>query len=202
MTDWPGACFWRLSASGSTARRLDALLPVFVAVLLGALGGKPQQISHMLSGARGGFALLLGTTLLVYAIAAAGGVLVAETIPYNARSLLFALALGFGGAPMLLGLRPITPLAKPNLLKRAAWLFNAQLGDSGAFIVFAVAARTTTPALAAGGGIAAMLVAGGIPMLLAKDWPGPLPLSTLRRVAGALLLLAAALLAIDALRLT
>lgn len=169
--------------------------------MFGALGGKPQQICHHLSATRGGFALLLGTTLLVYAIAAAGGVLVAEMIPYRARSLLLALALGFAGAPMLLGLRPITPLAKPNLLKRAAWLFNAQLGDSGAFIVLAVAARTTTPVLAVSGGIAAMLVAGGIPMLMANDWPGLLPLSTLRRVAGTLLLLVAAWLAIGALQL-
>jgi len=174
---------------------MEVLLPVFVAVFLAEIGGKVQANAHQLGlrfaqGAAAILAALVMTSAISLAIAAIGGAIVTDMIDLRARTLLCGLALVFAGAPMLLSLklpRPITGKAPfTSALPRFA---TVQFGDASQFIVFAITARGDMPVLAAFAGVSAILAAAALPLMLARDWPGVLPLAVVRRVAGIALLI-------------
>jgi Ca2+/H+ antiporter, TMEM165/GDT1 family len=126
----------------------------------------------------------------------------ANMIAYDARSLLFGLALVFAGVPMLLTVKKgeIKRFASPL----AASLFGfgrVQFGDASQFIVFAVAARSTEPILAVLGGALGIIAATTPAIVLQADWPGKLPLKPIRMVAAVVLTLAGAVAALSALKL-
>jgi putative Ca2+/H+ antiporter (TMEM165/GDT1 family) len=57
------------------------------------------------------------------------------------------------------------------------------------------------PVLTFAGGLAAIAVAGAVPLLLGRDWPEDMPVTLVRWIAGALLTLAGARLALNALQI-
>jgi putative Ca2+/H+ antiporter (TMEM165/GDT1 family) len=180
---------------------LAALIPALIAVLLAEMGSKVQGLAHAATAKSGAGAILAAlalTSAIGLGVAAAGGIYVSKMLTPDARTLLAALALAFAGVPMLLPRRK--PVTSPKHLIPA--FVVAQFGDSAQFIVFAIAAQGGEGALAAAGGVFGMLAATSPPVLLGDQWPGRVPLGTLRWIAAALLIVAAIWLAAQALQLT
>jgi Ca2+/H+ antiporter, TMEM165/GDT1 family len=181
---------------------MDALIPALVAVLLAEIGGKNQNLAHRAAIAGMGVGRIVAALIVTLAvglgISAFGGSYIARLLTPDARLLLAALALLFAGVPMLLPMRGKDKPVPRHLVPAFA---TSQFGDSAQFIVFALAARGDMPVLAATGGIMGGLVAVLPPLLLGRDWPGKVPVSTLRLVAALLLIAAGLWLAVRALRL-
>ena len=182
---------------------MDALLPAFVAVLLAETGGRMQGLVGQMGARQSGGAVLAAlalSTLISLGVAVAGAAVIATMIGARPRELLSGLALLFAGVPMLLRQKPPKAIGETSGIVRSFFAFlAAQLGDASQFIVFAFAARGSAPTLAMAGGVAAVLSAGALPLILGKDWPGSLPLSSLRRIAAVLLIVAGGFIAIKAL---
>lgn len=181
---------------------MEALLPALVACLLAEVAGRVQLTTEAYAPQQRAFTLgaaLALSTAISLAIGAAGGAFMARLVTYEARTLLLGLALLMAGGTMLLRAKA-DRLAEPP--KGAPlWRYLAtQLGDNSQFLVFAFAARGNAPALAALGGLAGVLLAGALPLLLDADFRR-LPLATLRRIAGGLLLAAGLWSALHALEL-
>ncbi len=181
---------------------MEALLPALVACLLAEMAGRVAVTTESYAVTRpawGLLAALLISTTLSLAIGAIGGAWMARLVTYEARTLLLGLALILTGGTLLI--RPkADPLSEPP--KGAPlWRYLAtQLGDNSQFIVFAFAARGNAPVLAALGGLAGVIAAGCLPLLLDKGFRR-LPLLTLRRASGGLLLLTGLWSALHALQL-
>lgn len=185
---------------------MDVLLPVFVAVLLAETGGRVQARAHLLSQTFGaGGAILAALSLSTFAsllVAGIGGAWIAETISFQARTLLAGLALLFAGLPMILALKPPKePGGKTPFAAGLRAFFPVQFGDASQFIVFAMAARTDQPVLGIAAGLVATLASAAFPIMMGRDWPGALPLTSLRRIAALFLTFAGAWLIVSALRL-
>ena len=181
---------------------MEALLPAFVACLLAEMAGRVQLTTESYAAPRPAWglcaALLISTTLSL-AIGAAGGAWMARLVTYEARTLLLGLALILTGGTLLIRAKsaPLSALPKGAPL----WRYLAtQLGDNSQFIVFAFAARGNAPVLAALGGLAGVMAAGCLPLLLDQDFRR-LPLALMRRISGALLLIAGLFSALHALEL-
>lgn len=182
---------------------MDALLPAFIAVLLAETGGKAQAQSALLGQQQAAsrvMAALLFSTLISLAIAVAGSILVAQSIGYAPRNMLAGLALLFAGAPMMLTPKPPKPpRGKPGFATSFFAFLAGQIGDASQFIVFALAARSAAPTLALVGGMAGILAACTLPLIMGKEWPAALPLTMLRRIAAVLLTVAGICLIVSAL---
>lgn len=186
---------------------MEALLPVLVAVLLAEIGGRTQATGNALALAypQHHSSLFIGlglSTMASLSVAALGGAVLANMIPFEARTLLFGLALLFAGVPMLLVVK--TPTIKSISSPIAASVFGfgrVQFGDASQFIVFAVSARSGEPILAVLGGMMGIIAATTPAIILRADWPGRLPLRPIRMLAAIVLTLAGAFAAISALRL-
>ncbi len=185
---------------------MESLIPAFIAILFAELGSKTQNIAHMHGRTGlGGQALIavLVSSLVAYGLAALGGVLIGAKLAFEARSLLFALALLFAGLPMLFPAKARSPLdPRPNAFKSGRLFVRAQFGDGAQFIVFALAARTGWAGLTLLGALMGIIVACAIPIMLGKDWPQGKMLALIRGGAGILLSIAGFLIGINALRLT
>lgn len=186
---------------------MEALLPVFIAVMLAEIGGRTQAIgnalslNHPQSQSTIFLALLLASSVSLI-VAAIGGAVMAGLMAYDARSLLFGLALIFAGVPMLLSVK--TPVVKRLGSPFTSSLFGfgrIQFGDASQFIVLAVAARSGEPLLAVVGGLMGMMAANAPPIVMQGDWPGKLSLRPIRIVAAIILTVAGAYAAISALKL-
>lgn len=181
---------------------MEALLPALVACLLSETGGRVQLTTESHAARQSVLALmaaLLVSSAISLAIGAAGGAFMANLVTYEARTLLLGLALLMTGGTLLIRAKA-DPLSEPP---RGAplWRYLAtQLGDNSQFIVFAFAARGNAPVLAALGGLAGVLVAGALPVMLDGDFRR-IPLALLRRIAGGLLLAAGLWSALHALEL-
>lgn len=186
---------------------MEALLPVLVAVLLAEIGGRTQASGNALAIAypqhhSSVFAGLGLASLASLIVAALGGAVLATMIAYDARTLLFGLALIFAGIPMLRAVK--APKIKRFSSPLTASLFGfgrVQFGDASQFIVFAVAARSGEPVLAVIAGVMGIIAATTPAIVLQSDWPGKLPLRPIRLLAAIILTLAGAFAAISALRL-
>ena len=143
---------------------------------------------------------LLGAGLL----AAAAGALLAPRLTPEARQLFLALALLFQGGGALFPVKPPDRLAGWRLgaaLTSLIGLFILAFGDGVQFIVLALAARAQLPWLAAiGAMLGSLAVIAPAAILGEAGWTG-LPLVALRRIIGALYVLAAIGLGLSALRL-
>jgi Ca2+/H+ antiporter, TMEM165/GDT1 family len=149
-----------------------------------------------------GLVALCLASLGSYTFGATTGWLLAPHLPIEARSLLFAVALLLTGLHMLARTRPTPTLLGRPTVASSLWQFiRSQFGDDSQFLVFAVAAKSGSPALAVAGGLAGMLVAGFLPMAMGKDWPAG-RLKWVRRGAGIVLAVAGFLLGISAMKLT
>ncbi len=186
---------------------MEALLPVLVAVLLAEIGGRTQAAGNALSLAypQHHSSIFVGLGLASLAsliVAGLGGAVMAEMIAYDARTLLFGLALVFAGVPMLLAVKkPKIKYVSPPIAASIFGFGRVQFGDASQFIVFAVAARSGEPILAVLGGVMGIMAAVAPAILLQSGWPGKLPLRPIRIVAAIILTLAGAFAAISALRL-
>lgn len=185
---------------------MEALLPVFIAVLLAETGGRVQSRSHDLHRRFDSAATILValgfTTFASLLIAAIGGAIVAGMVGFEARSLLVGLSLLFAGAPMFLPTRASQEIAGRNALTASLRGFAPlQFGDASQFIVFAMAARTGLGPLAVAAGLTATVVAAALPIMMGNTWPGALPLKQLRRIAATLLVAAGCWMIVVALRL-
>ncbi len=185
---------------------MDALLPVFVAILLGETGGRVQAVAHRLSETfsqtRTILAALALATVISLTIGAVGGAFIADLINFQARTLLAGLALILAGAPMLLRRKPVAAVNGIKPFGTSLFHFaRAQFGDTSQFIVFGFAARADMPGFALAGGLAAVLISTLPPLLVREEWPGSVPLGLLRRIAAALLILVGIHMALSAMQL-
>jgi putative Ca2+/H+ antiporter (TMEM165/GDT1 family) len=181
---------------------VEALLPALVACLLAEMAGRVQLTTESYAVTRPAWglcaALLLSTTVSL-AIGAAGGAWMARLVTYEARTLLLGLALLLAGATILF--RPKADRITDAPKGAPLWRYLAtQLGDNSQFIVFAFAARGNAPVLATLGGLAGVMLAASLPLLLDNDFRR-LPLVTLRRASGMLLVLTGLWSALHALEL-
>lgn len=181
---------------------MEALLPAFVACLLAEMAGRVQLTTESYAVTRPAWglcaAVLISTTISL-AIGAAGGAWMARLVTYEARTLLLGLALILTGGTLLIRAKAAPMSAPPK--GAPLWRYLAtQLGDNSQFIVFAFAARGNAPVLAALGGLAGVMAAGCLPLLLDQDFRR-LPLALMRRISGALLLIAGLFSALHALEL-
>lgn len=132
------------------------------------------------------------------AAAAQAGAMMPRMSP-NAADLLLAMALGFAGVGALWGTR------RPDSFTR--WpafpaLFVLGFGEGMQFVTFALSNRAPVPAFAAVGATIGALVALAPAAVMGEAAWRKLPLRAIRIATGALLLLAAIVLAVGALRLT
>jgi putative Ca2+/H+ antiporter (TMEM165/GDT1 family) len=174
---------------------VEALIPAFIAVLLAELDGKVQHQSEALARRYNrphlALAALCLSTLASLTVAAVGGWLVHSFMNWNARSLLAGLALASSGAVMLWPRKPVEPVTGTRAFPTSLWRYAVnQFGDNSQFIVFAFAAWSRSPALAAGAGFAGVLVAAIAPLFMTEEWHGLAPWKRLRQ-GGAVLLIAA-----------
>jgi hypothetical protein len=188
---------------------METLVPAFVAVLLAQIFDPPARLSAVLAdrfGRRAGVTLGLALAhVMGFALAAAGGAVLAPGMSSNARALLLGVALiaaGAGGFP------------RPRLADRlAGWrtgsvttallgIFILAFGDRSQFLALAIAAWGVAPALAAGGAAVAAIAVGAVAVVLGeRAWCG-WPRRPARLAVSALFLTTGAWVAIRALRLS
>jgi len=185
---------------------VEALIPVFIAVLLAETGDRVQTQAHHLGQQfpdhRPIYAALITVTILTLSISGIGGSYIANLLTYEARTLFAALALLFAGLPMLLRVKPAKPITLTRaFLASVTRFFPAQIAGASPFIVAGLAARSDMAGFAIAGGFAGVVVAATPALLLKEEWPGGLPLLPLRRIAAVLLIGAGLWLGLNALRL-
>lgn len=186
---------------------MDALMAALVAALLTQASDRTPWTAALLGDRYSGkgaviagtaVALILGNTLGVV-----GGVIVAPLLSPNARDLLLALALFSGG---------VTAFWPPKSPKSGTWRLGAfassvvavallGFGDRMQFVTAALAARSTTPALAAVGAVVGALAVNIPAILLGERRWRRLPVAALRIGAAALLTIGGAIQGLAALRL-
>lgn len=199
-------------AAEAAALVLDSLVPAFVAAMLAGANDRGPWAAAMLAdrGRRPG-AVLLGLAVAyaaASAIATAGALLIAPRLTPEARLLMLALALGAGG------LGALWPTRAPDRMERwraasapsaatAALIGGLALaiGDRIAFLAFGFAARGPSPVLAALGAMLGALALAGVAVTLGEDGWRRLPLRAIGTGGGVLLILAAILVGVRALRL-
>ena len=185
---------------------METLLPVFIAVLLAETGGRVQARSHSLQlrfdVALPILAALSVSTMASLLVAAIGGMIIATSIGFDARTLLAGLALIIAGAPMVFRFPLVAGATGPTpFIASLKGFAPLQFGDASQFIVFAFATRSGQPMFAIGAGLIATLASAAFPILLGRDWSGTLPLGIFRRIAALLLVGAGSWMLVSALRL-
>ena len=185
---------------------MEAILPVFIAILLAEMGGRTQGRGHDLQLRYNAAGAILGalslTTLASLLVAGVGGAMIARMISFDARSLLAGLALLLAGAPMVLRARPTREVNAMSAFGAGLKGFAPlQFGDASQFIVFAMAARTGQIGFAVATGVVATMIAVAVPVIMGRDWPGDFPLVLSRRISALLLITAGFWMIITALRL-
>lgn len=187
---------------------MEALLTAFVAAGLAEWGDKTQLLTAALAVRyRRPAPILAGVAVVALAnalIAAVGGVVLHDLITLRAIALLVALALLFAGvAGLIRQQRPAmgSTWKLGAFLTAASSFFLAEFGDKTQFITGALAAHYDSLALTVAGATAGVIAANAPAALLGDRFAALMPLAALRRTIACLFLLAAFLVAINALRL-
>jgi hypothetical protein len=162
---------------------VNALIPVFVAVLLAEIGGPLAMFGRE----RRNSAALVMTLLIIVAVV--GGLSVGALLIAPARLLMLGLALLFAGFAQF-SRRPAM-VEKPTLLASALTLYRSP----APFLAFAFASWISAPIAAGVGAIAGIGVAGAIGSF------GPTIPRGIRIAAGAALCLAGTVAVLSGLRL-
>lgn len=187
---------------------MDSLLPPLVGTFLAEWGDRTQFLVILLAARFGGSARMLAgiaaAAILNSLLAAFGGKLIAEIINFQAITLMMAIALLFAAAG---GFWPQTaPKLAGAGTAHAMWIsFFAfgvlEFGDKSQFLTATLAARSQSWWLA-GLGAGAGIILANVPAVILSEKTGDiLPLRAIRLGASVLLLIAAAISAIFALRL-
>lgn len=163
---------------------MEALVPAFIAVFLAEFGGIGQRSAVAMH--RQGKSLIVPLALLVLAMASAavGGLLVAPYMPLAARGLMVGLSLVAAAIPLF-----VPSHRKPASASIGRYI-SALLGAGGPFIIFALTTWTGMAVLAGVGGIL-----GGVAVVLPhilSETPlrEKMPIGTVRRASGGILLAA------------
>ena len=187
---------------------MEPLLTSFVAAALAEWGAKTQLLTIALAARyRRPLPILLGIALAAAAnclIAAYAGSLIHGRVPLRALTLLTGLALLFAGAEGLFPARhkPMGETWRTGpFVTTAACFFLLQFGDRTQFIAAAISARFDAFALAGAGAAAGVLVSSVPAALLGDRLAASVPLRAIRIGAAILFLIAAFIVAINALRL-
>ncbi|WP_029624905.1 TMEM165/GDT1 family protein [Sphingomonas sp. PAMC 26605] len=186
---------------------MDALMAALVAALFTQASDRTPWTAALLGDRYASKAAVIAATTLAIALGNAlgvvGGVIVAPLLSPNARDLLLAFALLSAGAS---GCWPPKP---PKLRDWRLGTFGTSLvavgllgfGDRTQFITAALAARSTTPALAAVGATLGAMVVLVPAILLGTRGLRKLPTAALRLGASVGLLIFGAIQGLGALRL-
>ncbi len=187
---------------------MDALLTSFLLAGLGEWGDKTQLLVLLLTACYGRvLPVLAGVVVGAFAnalLASAAGLLVHGFITLRATSLLVAVALLYAGVAGLIG-RP-RPDEAPNwrtgpFLTAAICFFLVEFGDKTQFLTFAISAQFGVLVLPALGATAGVLAAAAPAALMGAKFESTLPVRAIRIGAAILFLLAAFVVAINAMRL-
>ena len=175
-------------------------MPSFFLALLTAAavtlaGRETVQVARLAAALGSGPGLLVAIWLACFvscAFAAWLGARVAAQLFPEGKSMLVAIALLLAGLELAL-LRPGAAPAEPTRSTGAVTLVlcGAQLTAAAGFLVFALAARTGGPALAAAGGAVGSGGALSAAWALGSQWEARLPLHALRYGVAAALVVAA-----------
>lgn len=183
-------------------------MAALVVAALAQVGDRPAWLAAILADRyRAPVTVVLAAAAALAAasgIAAALGSLLAPRLTPEAKQLLLALALLLQGAGVVLPVRSPERLDGWRLGAVATatlGLFILLFGDGVQFVVAALAARTSVPALAAVGATIGGLVPIAVAALLGEQAWTALPLTTARRVIGGLFVVAALWLGLGALGL-
>ena len=187
---------------------MEPLLTSFVAAALAEWGAKSQLLVLALAARyRRPLPILLGIALAAIAnslIAAYAGALIHDRVPLRALALLTALALLFAGVE---GLFPAKrkPMGEGwrvgPFVTAACCFFLLEFGDRTQFVTAAISARFDAFALAGAGAAAGILLSSAPAALIGPQLEKAVPLRAIRIGAAILFLIAAFLVAINALRL-
>ncbi len=174
---------------------MEALLPTLVAVLLAELSGRAQAETLLLARHyRSSSAVLQALVLASFAgagFAAAGGILVAAQLTYQARTLLLGVALVFAAVSMFWPMRAPAAPRKGAAFSVSLWrIGKAIFAGNGLFLIFAFAARGNAPVMAACAGAAGLILAGAPALILEDEWAGMTRKPYLRWATALILLLA------------
>ena len=182
---------------------MPAFLFALVAVALTSLGSRDQLLVARLSSSLGRhLGLLVIGSLVAVATAcvmAWGGQYVAAMLPPAGKTMLVAFALLMAAAelawPSKVGLirEPTRSLGATALV-----LAVRQFGDASRFAIFAFAAATGAPWLAAAGGALGGVIAVVLGWTMGDELARILPLSAIRVVLAAVLVTAGAVIALSA----
>ncbi len=174
---------------------MDALLIALVAGLMAEVGARTQLMGQALSHY---FAPKMPLVLALFAVlgfsmafAAFGGLFVRPSMPPDATLLLLGLALVFAGSGQFRRIKPAPDFTgKPALLTSIWRLGAAHIADGTPFLAFAIAARTGNAPLTVVGSMIAVLVLCLPAILIPADWDHPGIFVRLRRIGGAVLVVA------------
>jgi putative Ca2+/H+ antiporter (TMEM165/GDT1 family) len=184
---------------------LEPLLTAFAAALTGGWADKSQRVAALLR-ARSGAGMLVAALLLAAAVnslvSALAGSLLRRELTSTAAALLLAIALAFAGIAGLIGEAPKPPKGRGGgFLAALVALLGAGWGDKTQYVVAALAAYydSLLP-------VAAAAFAGTVAVTLPAAMGGEAfvraaPMKALRFLFAALFLVAAAVVAVNALRL-
>ncbi|MCU0728802.1 MAG: hypothetical protein MUF41_01660 [Sphingopyxis sp.] len=187
---------------------MDALMITMLACVGGAIGGRWWLLVAAI-GTRLRPVLLVPAVvisiLIPAGVAAWMGAQMAVTMRGPGMLLFLALALLFAGAALCWPMRPLPQRLVDSVrgpVSGTIILLAAQISDSAAFIILAVAARTAAPMLTAAGGITGLIAAAALALLFAQGGAGTgRHVQWLRWGLGAILLAIGTVVALSALRL-
>jgi putative Ca2+/H+ antiporter (TMEM165/GDT1 family) len=182
---------------------MPTLLFALIAAALASTGGRDQRLTAALADKLGNGSGLLLTSWLVAGLTAAAAAWVGSTmavlLPPPAKQMLAAIALAVAAAEMMWPRAEREPEEPTrSLVAYAIVLAARQIGDGPRFLIFAIAVAGNSPVLAGIGGAVGSAAALTLGWSLAGALPERLPLKILRLAIAALLLVAGAIVAIQA----
>ena len=187
---------------------MDSLLATFFSVLLAEMGDRPQILAAALALRFGNVRMVIWALALATAInctiSAAAGSVIDQWISEDPLRLFNGLAYVSAGVAMLWWRRPVDLLGGWEIapfLTAFLGLFILQFGDKAQFIIAANSAMTPHPMFTGLGGWLGIMAAVVPAILLKERLAQLLPLPTIRKAGGVLLLLWGVLQALHAWRI-
>ncbi len=175
---------------------MDSLLATLFSVLIAEIGDRPQILAAALALRFGNDRMVISAlalaTAINCAISAAAGSVIDDWISEDPLRLFNGLAYLSAGVAMLWWRRPVDLLAGWKIapfLTVFLGLFILQFGDKAQFIIGANAAMTPYPIFTALGGWLGIMAAVVPAIILKEKLAQMLPLPTIRKVGGIVLLL-------------
>ena len=180
---------------------MSSFIFAFALVLLVSLGARDQLLVARLSGRTGPGLLVAGVLAAIVSavVMAIGGQFIADLLFPAAKQMLVAFALAAAAFELAWPNRDSIP-QEPTHSVVAAFivLLARQITDAGRFIVFALAAATAVPWLAAAGGAAGSAAALVLAWIAGAELERVLPLRIVRVVLAVLLGIAAIVIGLSA----